>query len=131
ADIAPVCQHQPAPRCVDRTWALVDLDADQKLSLAEVRSIHESVSTWLLSNGDELKPRERTNVTLGLALVNMVGLDRLFASYDADSDGQLTREELLADVDLDQRPLPDIVQDREAVKWQQLARRLGAAKPLL
>jgi hypothetical protein len=43
----------------------------------------------------------------------------------------LTKEEVLADVRLDQRPLPQVLSDPKAVDWEKLAGRAGSAAPLL
>ena len=60
-----------------------------------------------------------------------VGIDNLIASYDTNGDGFLSKEELLADVKLDQRPLPVVLSDPKSVDWDRLAGRAGVAAPLL
>jgi hypothetical protein len=68
---------------------------------------------------------------MGLVVVQTVGIDSFFQSYDTNGDGTLSKEELLADVRLDQRPLPQVLADPKSVDWDKLASRAGAAAPLL
>ena len=68
---------------------------------------------------------------MGLLVIQAVGPDQLFASYDADGDGLLSREEVTADIRLDKRPLPEILSDPSSVDWNGLAARAGDAAPLL
>lgn len=67
----------------------------------------------------------------GLMVVQVAGLPNLFKSYDTNHDGFLSRQEMLADVKLDQRPVAQLVRDPDAVDWSSLTRRLGLAAPLL
>jgi hypothetical protein len=60
-----------------------------------------------------------------------LGIDTIFESYDADGNGQLTRDEAAADLRLDARPLPVLLEDPDAVDWTRLRARLGPAAILL
>jgi hypothetical protein len=64
-------------------------------------------------------------------VIQTVGPDALFESYDTNRDGALTKEEALADIRLDQRPLPQVLSDPNAVDWRRLTDRAGMAAPLL
>ncbi len=129
--LEPVCKDQPAAQCVETSWAFADQDGDGVLSLAEMESLRASLIAWVQDENSSLRKKDRSGVLLGLGIVQLVGLPRLYASYDENGDGKLTRSELLADITLDDRPLPKVVKDREAVDWQQLAGRFGATAPLL
>ncbi len=126
-----LCQKAPADACVDAGWRYADGNRDRSLSLAEVRRVRRAVAAWLGWKGDALVPRERAAVLIGLYIVGTVGLDALFESYDADRDGLVSREEALADVRLDERPLGKVLGDAEAVDRRAIARRLGKLAPLL
>ena len=127
----PLCMKAPAVRCVDQGFAFADSDRDGKLSPAEVRSTQAQVDRWAKGNARRLPQAERERLIVGLLIIQAVGPDQLFLSYDADGDGLLTREEVTADIRLDMRPLPEILSDPSSVDWNGLAARAGDAAPLL
>ena len=127
----PFCMHAPAVECVSEGFAFADANRDNKLSLAEVRTLQGEVDRWVKANADRLPQAERQRLIMGLMVVQTVGPDQLFASYDTDRDGFLTREEVTADIRLDRRPLPEILADPSAIDWNGLAARAGDAAPLL
>jgi hypothetical protein len=131
AESVPVCMRAPAVRCVDQGFAFADTDGDGKLALAEVRTVQERVDGWARAHARSLPPAERERLIVGLLIVQAVGPTQLFASYDIDGDGFLTREEVTADFRLDPRPLPEILSDPAAIDWNALAARAGDAAPLL
>ncbi len=126
-----LCQKAPANACVDAGWRYADGNGDRGLSLAELRQVRRAVEAWLGWKGDAMVPRERAAVLFGLFIVDAVGLDALFDGYDADRDGLVSREELLVDVRLDERPLGKVLGDAEAVDRRAIARRLDKLAPLL
>jgi len=128
---SPVCLNQPSRRCVDAGWRFADTDRDGKLSLAEVKAVRAALQAWLAWKGDAIPRRERTSVTLGLIVLDVIGVDKLFASLNVSGTGKLTRSELLADVKLDDRPLGKVLQDPKAVDRRALAARLGHIAPVV
>jgi hypothetical protein len=74
---------------------------------------------------------ERSLLVLGFVVVEGVGIERLHALYDEDGDGLVDRDELLADVRLDERPLGEVLLDPEAVDRAAIAARLGLPPALL
>lgn len=127
----PVCEHQAARACVELGFAFADTDGDEHLSLAELELVRDQLQAWSAWREDEIAAFELRSIALGLWLVNSLGLDTLHTLYDADDDGRLSRAELLADVELDERPLGEVLLDPEAVDRKAVARRLGALAPLL
>ncbi len=127
----PLCMKAPAARCIDQGFAFVDADGDGRLSPDEVRATQAQVDLWVKSHARQLPQGERERLIMGLVIVRAVGPDQLFASYDSDGDGLLTREEVTADIRLDRRPLPEILSDPAAIDWNGLAARAGEAAPLL
>lgn len=128
---APLCLKAPAVQCIDKAFTFVDTDRDGKLSLAEVEVAQAQVDRWASANAGRIPAADRQRLVLGLLVLRTVGVKPLFDGYDADHDGGLTRQELTADLRLDQRTLPEILSDPSAVDWNGLAARAGDAAPLL
>ena len=127
----PVCTEQPAGDCVTLAWSFADSDGDQELSVAELTAIRTELENWALRNREQLTPPSRSGLALGLLLADSLGIERLHSLYDADADGGISRSELLADVRLDERPLPETLLDPAAVDRAAIARRLGLPPALL
>ena len=127
----PICMKSPALQCIDKGFGFADGDGDGKLSLAEVRTTQGRVDSWAKTNARRLPQQERERLIVGLLIVQAVGPQQLFASYDLDRDGLLSRQEVTADIRLDKRPLPEILSDPSSIDWNGLAARAGDAAPLL
>lgn len=127
----PICERQPAQKCVDAFWGYADVDRDGGLNLSEVERIRSVTESWVVENGKTLHPKDRSSIVMGIMMVDSAGLPTLFKNYDLNGDSKLSQQELLADVKLDSRPLPQILADRNAVDMQASKRKLGALGPLL
>jgi hypothetical protein len=127
----PICQFQAAAHCVDAGWRYADINRDGGLSLVELRNVRESLRAWTGWRGDSLKTNERAAIAFGLWLSKLIGLKTFIRGYDADGDGLLSYDELLADIRLDERPLGEVLSDRTAVDRKAVARRLGPMGTLL
>jgi len=124
-ELVPVCVRAASTRCFELAFAHADADGDDQLDGGELEALRRDASQWFLARRGELTTQEQTVIALGLAAVNAAGIERLVAAYDADDDGALDRGELSADVDLDDRPLPALIRDDEAVDWSAIRGRLG------
>lgn len=127
----PVCEHEPARHCVDLAWRFADANGDGGLSLAEFQRVRDALAEWTAWKGESLDREKQASITLGLLLVDGVGLETLIESYDTDGDGLVSRSELLADVRLDERPLGRILEDSEALDRKAFAGRFGPIAPLV
>lgn len=128
---SPVCLNEPSAHCVDIGWRFADTDHDGTLSFAEIQAVRTALQDWLSWKWPELSAKDRTNITLGLMVVDIIGLDKLFAGLNTSGNGKLSRAELLADVKLDDRPLGPVLQDPDAVDRKALAQRLGRVAPIV
>jgi hypothetical protein len=116
---------------VDRAWRFADADRNDGLSLDELEALRADLEVWAIWRQADLAAEERSGIALGLWLVDSVGLEYLHAAYDADGDGLISRNELLADVHLDERPIGTVLLDPEAVDHAAIARRLGLPPTIL
>ena len=128
---SPVCLNEPSGHCVDIGWNFADTNHDGTLSFAEIQAVRAALQDWLSWKWPELSAKDRTNITLGLMVVDIVGLDKLFAGLNTAGNGKLSRAELLADVKLDDRPLGPVLQDPDAVDRKALGQRLGRVSPIV
>jgi len=129
--VTPTCNKEPAETCIDKAWRFIDRDGDDLLSSDELAALHSGVGQWAVWRGESLPPRSRSGVYLGLTLVQTVGLETLIESYDSNGDGLLSRDEALSDINLDDRPLGEILKDPEGLDRQALAARFGPMGALL
>jgi hypothetical protein len=127
----PVCLHRAAAACVEAGWAFADRDEDQGLSVVELEEVRDELRAWTRWRADDLHATERSLLALGFVVVDGVGIERLHTLFDQDGDGLVDRDELLADVRLDERPLGEVLLDREAVDRAAVAARLGLPPVLL
>jgi hypothetical protein len=127
----PVCLVRPAPQCVDASWRFADANADDGLTLDEILAVRQALEDWSLWRAEDLAPEDRTAITFGLLIADVIGVENLFNAYDTDADNRLSRAELLADVTLDGRPIGEILVDPEAVDRAAVRERLGTAAPML
>lgn len=127
----PVCLYRAAAACVEVGWVFADRDEDQGLSLVELEEIRDELRAWTQWRADDLNATERSLLALGFVVVDGLGIGRLHALYDQDGDGLVDRDELLADVRLDERPLGEVLLDPEAVDRAAVAARLGLPPVLL
>ncbi len=128
----PICIAAPAEDCIDAGWNHTDTDADNRLSASELDTVRSAVAEWFAWRREDLTRYEQSVLTVGIGLINAIGVERLVASYDTNGDGWVDRSEALADiVQLDGRPLGEIIVDPNAVDRAALAQRLGALSPIL
>jgi len=128
---AAVCQYQPAAECVEAGWLFADQDGDGGLTVAELQDVRDGLRAWAVWRADDLTAAERSAFALGFLVVDGLGVERLHGLYDVDRDGLVDREELLADLRLDERPLGETLLDGEALDRAAFAARLGVPPALL
>ena len=129
--IGPLCLKAPARACIDRGFAYADKDRSDTLSLPETEAVYQEVKAWKDANAQTLAPGDRQQINSVMTVVDTLGLGTVFNGYDGNGDGQLTKTEILADLKLDDRPLPEILSDPSAINWGNLTARAGMAGPLI
>lgn len=125
------CLTGSSARCYAQAFAAADRDGDGRLALPEAEALQQDLQAWSTAHLAELAPADRNALLLGLLAVQLTGVAALFEGFDDDRDGYLSPQELSADVSLDERPVAVLIRDPEAVDWQRLLGRLGAASGLL
>jgi hypothetical protein len=128
--LAGHCVRAAATSCVERAFAAADANGDGVADLEELQALDARTRVWTEANVESLNPADLRALRLGFLLVDAIGLERGMMLYDDDGDGGLSLEEASADLNLDDRPLPEIVRQREIVDWPSLRRRFGATAML-
>lgn len=126
-----LCTEAPAQDCVDHGWHFADADGDGHLSIEELTAVRAGFLEWAAEVQESLSGRERMSLNLARSLARVVPLSPLFALYDENGDGQLSQEELLADIEMDGRPMATILADGAATDWDAIRARLGRSASLL
>ncbi len=118
------CKTAPAEVCVDAGWWFAASDPDRGLSVYDVTVLRQRLGAWFEHYQGDMRPQARASFGLGLMIADGITMPGLHAAFDSDGDGWVTRQELLADVTLDERPLGEVLSDPEAVDRASLAQRL-------
>jgi hypothetical protein len=129
-ELGAFCSRGPAATCAERFFALVDADADGIADKTEIAALDQRLRVWTAANGDRLQPLDLRAMQVGFLLVDTIGIENGMLLYDEDGDGGLSLAEASADLNLDGRPLPELVQSQELVDWPSLRRRFGATAML-
>ena len=126
-----LCFAVPALRCVEHGFAFADRNADQGLSADELTEVDRDVRAWWEASRERLPTQANLAIGLGLLTTQYAGHDYFVRAWDEDGDGQVSIEELTADLSLDERPVPILLSDENAVDWVALRGRLGQYGALL
>ena len=124
--LAGVCAQAPSSTCAERFFALADADANGVADQGEIEQLNAAMRTWTAANAQSLDPVDLRALQLGFVLVDTIGIGNGMYLYDEDGDGALSFEEASADFNLDDRPVTQLVQQRELVDWPSVRRRFGA-----
>ena len=125
------CASAASSACFERIFRFADNNRDGALDLAEAEIMRDHARQWVLAHSGELHPADKRGAVVTLLAIDYVGIDELFASYDVDGDDLLTREEVSADIALDDRPVMEVARDPDAVDWDRLIGRLGSGAAML
>jgi len=125
------CPKAPAIACVERLWPFADQNQDGAIQLTEAEALYQAADLWSSNVDRKVKDQDRDVTLLALLVIQSSGLKTIFAAFDSDADGGITREELLADFRLDGRPFGELVKDSEAVDWSGFASRFGVMGSLM
>lgn len=128
--LAGLCLHGPATDCAARFFALADADGDGRADAGELGGLDARLRLWTSANADTLQPEDLRALRVGFLLVDTIGIERGIMLYDNDGDRALSLDEATADLILDQRPLPRLVQEQALVDWPAVRQRLGVTAML-
>ena len=128
--IGAFCARGPAVACARQFFTLADADADGLVDAQEIQDFKTRLQVWTASHGDTLDATDLKALKVGFLLADTIGVENSLLLYDADGDGALSFAEATADLNLDHRPMAQLVQERELVNWPSLRRRFGATAML-
>ena len=124
--LAGACARDASSICAERFFDLADANADGVADKREIERLNAAMRVWTAANAQSLDPIDLRALQLGFVLVDTIGIGNGMYLYDEDGDGALSLAEASADFNLDDRPLPQLVQQRELVDWPSVRRRFGA-----
>lgn len=128
---AAPCSVAPARICIDAAWGFADRDGDGQVSAAELEAVKNELGVWAEWKKPSMGQSDRASLAIGQMMVRSVKPEQLVQGFDSDGDGSLSQAELTQDLTLDDRPLPEILQDRDSVDWPAVQKRLGSIAPLI
>jgi hypothetical protein len=128
--IGAFCARGPAVACARQFFTLADANADGLVDAPEIQAFKSRLQDWTASHGDTLDATDLKALKVGFLLADTIGVENSLLLYDADGDGALSFAEATADLNLDHRPMAQLVQERELVNWPSLRRRFGATAML-
>ncbi len=128
--IGAFCARGPALACAKQFFAVADADADGLVDAQEIQAFKTRLQGWTASLGETLDAADLKALRVGFLLADTIGVENGMLLYDADGDGALSFAEATADLHLDNRPIAQLVQERELVDWPSLRRRFGATAML-
>ena len=119
------CATPPASRCAAAVNAYLDSDASGRIELRELQQARRGARLSIQNKSSPLSGLEKNMIAVGLMILNHAGLAKVFANFDANSDGGIDSAEIFADFRMDRRPFRAIVKDPKAANWKAFARRFG------
>jgi hypothetical protein len=128
--IGAFCARGPAVACARQFFTLADANADGLVDAPEIQAFKTRLQDWTARHGDTLDATDLKALKVGFLLADTIGVENSLLLYDADGDGALSFAEATADLNLDHRPIAQLVQERELVNWPSLRRRFGATAML-
>ncbi len=128
---ASLCFAVPARQCIEHAFAFADRNGDDGLSPAELTDVDLDVRAWWETARQKLPGQVNLAIGLGLLTTQYAGHSYFVRAWDGDADGVVSMDELTADLTLDERPLPVLLQDDQAVDWVSVRGRLGRYGALL
>jgi hypothetical protein len=123
--LRPVCARAPAADCAAAVGRFLDANGNGRIELKELEQAQSAAGRSIADTGSGLNAIERNMTFVGLMVMKHAGLPQVFANFDANGDGVLSRAELFADFRIDRRPFGAIVKDPKAVDWKAFAARFG------
>ena len=124
--VAQECVNAASTVCAQSAFRLADVSRDGRADQAELATLNDRLRVWAQANAATVPQADRQALNLGFVLIDTIGLQNWITLSDTDGDGALTLAEATADLNLDRRPVPELVRTRELVDWPQVRQRFGA-----
>ena len=120
-----VCAEDPSRVCADRVVSFLDRDNDKYVTLQELQSAHAQAKLALQDRAPGLSNVERNLLAVGVFTLEQANLEKVFGTFDADTNGKLSESELFADFHLDERPFGEILADPDSADWAAFTAHFG------
>lgn len=122
---SPACRQEASSACIGLWWGFIDRNGDGFADASELGAFRQGLDGWLDQGAEILTLKGKASLASGLWLFDRIGPEKLVTWYDGDGDGRLSRDELLADINLDSRPLAEVLADPEGVDKAAVRDRFG------
>lgn len=125
------CARAPATSCTAAVSRFLDSDRNGKVEPHELDAVSRTATASIGKSDGPLNATERSSIAVALMILKSAGMPQVFAGFDSNGDGGISKAEMFQDFRIDRRPFGVIVRDRKSVDWSALSQRFGKVGGLI